>query len=91
MYEAAHFISSNGSSGQPQLATVATMLLVAVIVGTSTISDDGSIGGMYRASLRFAERTYEQGAHTAARSAANINSLVGTQTDGEKSDTRPTR
>ncbi len=75
----------------PQLATVATMLLVAVIVGTSTISDDGSIGGMYRASLRFAEQTYEQGAHTAARSAANINSLVGTQTDGEKSDTRPSR
>jgi len=33
----------------PQLATVATMLLVAVLVGTSTLSDDGSIGGMYRA------------------------------------------
>jgi anti-sigma factor RsiW len=46
----------------PQLATVATMLLVAVLVGTSTLSDDGSIGGMYRASLRFASRTYERGA-----------------------------
>jgi len=33
----------------PQLATVATMLLVAVLVGTSTLSEDGSIGGMYRA------------------------------------------
>jgi hypothetical protein len=45
----------------PQLATVATMLLVAVLVGTSTLSDDGSIGGMYRASLRLASRTYERG------------------------------
>jgi anti-sigma factor RsiW len=46
----------------PQMATVATMLLVAVLVGTSTLSDDGSIGGMYRASLRLAEQTYENGA-----------------------------
>jgi anti-sigma factor RsiW len=36
----------------PQLATVATMVLIAVLVGTTTISDDGSIGGIYRASLR---------------------------------------
>ena len=49
----------------PQLATVAAMLLVAVLVGTTTLSDDGSIAGMYRASLRAAER----GA-SAARSAA---------------------
>jgi anti-sigma factor RsiW len=49
----------------PQLATVATMVLLAVLVGTSTLSDDGSIAGMYRASLRAAER----GA-SAARSAA---------------------
>ncbi|HEV2798958.1 MAG TPA: zf-HC2 domain-containing protein [Pyrinomonadaceae bacterium] len=47
----------------PQLATVATMLLVAVLVGTSTLSDDGSIGGMYRASLRYVSRTYERGAN----------------------------
>ncbi|MGH9943700.1 MAG: hypothetical protein ACRD9R_15240 [Pyrinomonadaceae bacterium] len=33
----------------PQLATVATMLLVAILVGTSTLSPDGSIGGMYHA------------------------------------------
>ncbi len=49
----------------PQLATVATMLLAAVLVGTTTLSDDGSIAGMYRASLRIAH-----GASTAARSAA---------------------
>lgn len=49
----------------PQLATVATMVLVAVFVGTNTISEDGSIGGIYRASLRLAAQTYEQGASTA--------------------------
>jgi hypothetical protein len=47
---------------QPQLATVATMVLLAVFVGTHTISEDGSIGGMYRASVRLAAETYEQGA-----------------------------
>ena len=42
----------------PQLATVATMLLVAVLVLTSTVSADGSISGMYRAGVRMAEKTY---------------------------------
>ena len=50
---------------QPQFATVATMVLIAVFVGTHTISDDGSIGGMYRASLRLAAQTYQQGADKA--------------------------
>jgi anti-sigma factor RsiW len=45
---------------QPQLATVATMILIAVLVGITTISDDGSIGGMYRASLRLAAQTANQ-------------------------------
>ncbi|HVF56500.1 MAG TPA: anti-sigma factor [Pyrinomonadaceae bacterium] len=58
----------------PQLATVATMVLMAVLVGTNTISDDGSIGGMYRASLRLAAQTYEHGANT-ARSAAQTGEL----------------
>ena len=49
----------------PQLATVATMVLAAVLVGTTTLSDDGSIAGMYRASLRIAH-----GASDAARNAA---------------------
>ena len=49
----------------PQLATVATMVLLAVLVGTSTVSDDGSIGGMYRAGLRVAAETYAQGADRA--------------------------
>lgn len=38
----------------PQLATVATMLLVAVFVLTNTVSADGSISGMYQESLRLA-------------------------------------
>lgn len=43
----------------PQLATVATMLLAAVIVLTSTVSADGSISGIYRASVRMAEKSYQ--------------------------------
>jgi anti-sigma factor RsiW len=46
----------------PQLATVATMLLVAVLVLTSTVSADGSISGMYRAGVKLVGQTYEQGA-----------------------------
>ncbi len=38
----------------PQLATVATMLLVAMFVLTNTVSADGSISGVYSASLRLA-------------------------------------
>jgi Putative zinc-finger len=41
----------------PQLATVATMLLVAVFVLTNTVSTDGSVGGIYHASLQLAQRT----------------------------------
>jgi hypothetical protein len=41
----------------PQLATVATMLLAAVLVLSSTVSADGSIGGVYNAGLQLAEKT----------------------------------
>ena len=41
----------------PQLATVATMLLVAVFVLTNTVSTDGSVGGIYHASLQLAAKT----------------------------------
>jgi hypothetical protein len=41
----------------PQLATVATMLLIAVLVLTSTVSADGSIGGVYSVSLQLAQQT----------------------------------
>lgn len=77
----------------PQLATVATMMLVAVFVGTSTISDDGSIGGLYRATLRLAATTYEHGANTASRAAQSdelkrvAESIVGDQTGGDNNTT----
>lgn len=45
----------------PQLAAVATMLLVAVFVLANTVSADGSISGVYQASLRLAEKSYENG------------------------------
>lgn len=45
----------------PQLATVATMLLVAVFVLTNTVSADGSISGVYSASLRLVEQSAQTG------------------------------
>ena len=44
----------------PQLVTVATMLLMAILVLTSTVSADGSISGVYDAGLQLAERTSAQ-------------------------------
>ncbi len=44
----------------PQFATVASMLLLAVLVLTNTVSADGSIGGMYRSTVQLAEQTYQR-------------------------------
>jgi anti-sigma factor RsiW len=44
----------------PQLVTVATMLLMAILVLTSTVSADGSISGVYDAGLQLAEQTGAQ-------------------------------
>ena len=44
----------------PQLATLAMMVLVAILVLTSTVSADGSISGVYDAGLQLAERTGAQ-------------------------------
>jgi len=44
----------------PQLVSVATMILVAVLVLTNTVSADGSIGGVYDAGIALAERTSAQ-------------------------------
>ena len=41
----------------PQLATVATMVLLAVLVLTNTVSADGSISGVYREGIRLAEQS----------------------------------
>jgi hypothetical protein len=62
----------------PQLATVATMLLVSVFVLTNTVSTDGSVGGIYAASVQLAERT----AGNATKSSANgVKQLAGSVND----------
>jgi anti-sigma factor RsiW len=64
----------------PQLATVATMLLVAVFVLTNTVSADGSIGGVYSASLRLAEQSYAAGSKRSIKQITNgLKELVGGQ------------
>jgi hypothetical protein len=40
----------------PQLASVATMLLVSIFVLTNTVSTDGSVGGIYHATVQLAQR-----------------------------------
>jgi anti-sigma factor RsiW len=68
----------------PQLASVATMLLIAVFVLTSTVSADGSISGMYSASLRLARQTYVGGATTAVKSAGlsdDLREIAGSVTE----------
>jgi hypothetical protein len=62
----------------PQLATVATMLLVSVFVLTNTVSTDGSVGGIYSASLQLAERT----AGSATKNSANgVKQIAGSVND----------
>ena len=65
----------------PQFATVATMLLVAVIVLTNTVSADGSISGMYRASIKLAEQTYTQSTNPGVKG-SNLNEDIKQLADG---------
>jgi anti-sigma factor RsiW len=73
----------------PQLATVATMLLLAVLVGTSTLSPDGSIGGMYNASLRLAAQTYSYGASHADELKRATTELVGSPSSQGAKEQKP--
>ena len=74
----------------PQLASVATMLLMSVSVLTNTVSTDGSVGGIYHASLQLAERT----AGSATKGSANgvkqlagtVNELMGTEQNQKKAN-----
>jgi hypothetical protein len=76
----------------PQLATVATMVLLAIFVGTSTISPDGSISGLYNATLRLAAQTYVHGANTARNAAQSgelkrvAETIVGEEAEGNPSE-----
>ena len=44
----------------PQLAPVAMLMLVAVLVFGQTVSADGSFGGVYQKGFELAEQTYQQ-------------------------------
>lgn len=77
----------------PQLASVATMLLVSVFVLTNTVSTDGSVRGLYRAGLQFAERTADNATKGSEKGvkqfAGSVNKLVGGEenaTDKEKNN-----
>lgn len=74
----------------PQLASVATMLLVSVFVLTNTVSTDGSVRGLYRASLQLAERTADNATKGSEKGvkqfAGSVNKLVGGQEDAKDSE-----
>jgi hypothetical protein len=74
----------------PQLATVATMLLVAVFVLTNTVSADGSISGVYSASMRLAEQSYAAGSSGGIKEITNgLKELVGGQRQGAQPAAEP--
>jgi len=74
----------------PQLASVATMLLVSVFVLTNTVSTDGSVAGIYQASLQLAERTAGNASRSSAlpngmkQFAGSVNDLMGGNDDSGK-------
>lgn len=83
----------------PQLASVATMLLVSVFVLTNTVSTDGSVGGIYHASLQLAERTAGNASKSSAlpdgmrKLAGSVNELIEGQPEkvdeGNKNQNTP--
>ncbi len=72
----------------PQLATVATMLLLAVFVLANTVSADGSISGVYGASIHLAEQSYAgNNSNGGIREFTNgLKELVGGQNSPENPD-----
>lgn len=73
----------------PQLASVATMLLVSVFVLTNTVSTDGSVGGIYHASLQLAERTGKKNSglpEEIKQLAGSVNDLIGGEESSGKGD-----
>jgi len=73
----------------PQLASVATMLLVSIFVLTNTVSTDGSVGGIYHASLQLAQRTADNATRSSAlpngvkKLEGSVDDLMGNE-DAEK-------
>ena len=74
----------------PQLASVATMLLVSVFILANTVSTDGSVGGIYQASLQLAERTAGNASRSNAlpngvkQFAGSVNEMMGGGEDAGK-------
>jgi anti-sigma factor RsiW len=70
----------------PQLATVATMLLLSVFVLTNTVSADGSISGVYGASIHLAEQSYAgNNSNGGIREFTNgLRELIGAQNSQER-------
>jgi Putative zinc-finger len=73
----------------PQLASVATMLLVSIFVLTNTVSTDGSVGGIYHASLQLAQRTADSASKSSAlpngmkKLEGSVDDLIGTDKPAE--------
>src|ERR1043165_1505227 len=74
----------------PQLASVATMLLVAVFVLTNTVSTDGSVGGIYHASMALAHKTADSATKGSEKGvkqfAGSVNKLVGGEENQKPDD-----
>jgi anti-sigma factor RsiW len=74
----------------PQLASVATMLLVSIFVLTNTVSTDGSVGGIYHASLQLAQRTADNASKSSAlpngmkKLEGSVDDLMGTDKAAQK-------
>ena len=74
----------------PQLASVATMLLVSIFVLTNTVSTDGSVGGIYHASLQLAQQTADNATRSPAlpegmkKLEGSVNDLMGTDENADK-------
>jgi hypothetical protein len=74
----------------PQLASVATMLLVSIFVLTNTVSTDGSVGGIYHASLHLAQQTADNATKSPAlpegvkKFEGSVNDLMGTDENADK-------
>lgn len=60
----------------PQLATVATMLLLCVLVLVNTVSADGSIRGLYDAGIELAERAYPRDSNVSPAVNPNANKVM---------------
>jgi hypothetical protein len=76
----------------PQLATVATMLLVAVFVMTNTVSTDGSVGGIYAATLQLAQKTADNATKSSVlpdgmkKIQGSVNDFIGSPKAAEPDD-----